>query len=73
MCRQSLFSKAAIRLEGTSLEEISVDNGLRQVCCMTPVLFNLYTCLVVERRLVKMEGVESLSSINMMRSCSGGT
>ena len=40
------------------LEEISVQNGLRQGCCMAPVLFNLYTCLVVERWLAKLEGVD---------------
>ena len=40
------------------LEEISVQNGLRQGCCMAPVLFNLYTCLVVERWLARVEGVE---------------
>ena len=38
-----LGMKAAIRLEGTLLEEIDVENGLRQGCCMAPVLFNLYT------------------------------
>ena len=52
-----LGMRAVIRLEGTSLEEISVENGLRQGCCMAPVLFNLYTCLVVQRWLVRMEGV----------------
>ena len=52
--------KAVIRLEGTSLEEISVENGLRQGCCMAPVLFNLYTCLVVERWLARMEGVRGV-------------
>jgi hypothetical protein len=40
--------KAKIRLEDTLLEEIEVKNGLRQGCCMVPVLFNLNTCLVVE-------------------------
>ena len=51
-----LGMKAAIRLEGTLLEEIGVENGLRQGCCMAPVLFNLYTCLVVERWLFRVEG-----------------
>ena len=37
---------AQIKLNGTLLEPISVDNGLRQGCCMAPVLFNLYTCFV---------------------------
>ena len=35
-----------------------MQNGLRQGCCMVPVLFNLYTCLVVERWLAKLEGVD---------------
>ena len=51
-----LGKKAAIRLEGTLLEEIEVENGLRQGCCMAPVLFNLYTCLAVERWLFRVEG-----------------
>ena len=64
-----LGMRAVIRLEGTLLEEISVENELRQGCCMAPVLFNLYTCLVVER----LEELESLSSTSMMGSHSGGT
>ena len=50
--------KAKIRLDGTMLEEIEVQNGLRQGCCMGPVLFNLYTCLAVERWLVRVEDTE---------------
>ena len=37
-----------IRLDGALLEEFSVENRLRQGCCMAPVLFNLYTYLVIE-------------------------
>ena len=33
--------EANICVEGELLEEISVENGLRQGCCMAPVLFNL--------------------------------
>ena len=40
--------EASIHLDGTLIEEFSVENGLRQGCCMAPVLFNLYTCLVME-------------------------
>ena len=40
---------AHIKLNGTLLELISVDNGLRQGCCMAPVHFNLYACFVMER------------------------
>ena len=52
--------KAKIRLDGTTLEEIEVQNGLRQGCCMAPVLFNLYTCLAVERWLVRVEDTEGV-------------
>ena len=38
------------------LEEISVQNGLRQDCCKAPVLFNLYTCLAVERWQERLDG-----------------
>ena len=40
------------------IEKIQVQNGLRQDCCMTPVLFNSYTCLAVERWLEKVRGDE---------------
>ena len=35
--------KVRIRLDGALLDEFSAENGLRQGCCMAPVLFNLYT------------------------------
>ena len=40
---------ANIRVDGELLEEIEVNNGLRQGCSMAPTLFNLYTCVVGER------------------------
>lgn len=52
--------RARIRLEGSCLEEISVQNGLRQGCCMAPVLFNLYTCVALERWLARVEGNEGV-------------
>ena len=39
---------AQIKLNETLLEPISVDNGLRQGCCMAPALFNLYACFVMK-------------------------
>lgn len=50
--------KAQIRLGDSLLEEIDVDNGLRQGCCMAPALFNLYSCVVVERWTARMEGTD---------------
>ena len=35
------------------------ENSLRQGCCMTPVLFNLYSCLVIKLWLSKGEGSNS--------------
>ena len=49
--------RARVRLDGVLLEEISVQNGLRQDCCMAPVLFNLYTCLAVEKWQERLDGV----------------
>lgn len=40
--------EAQIRLDGELLKDITVENGLRQGCCMAPVLFNLYSCVVLE-------------------------
>ena len=67
--------KAKIHLDGTMLEEIEVQNSLRQGCSMAPVLFNLYKCLAVERWLVRIEDTEKWalrSSTNRTRNCSGG-
>jgi len=41
--------KAKIRLDGSLLEQIDVCNGLRPGCYMAPVLFNRFTCLVMEQ------------------------
>ena len=35
-------------------------NGLQQGCCMARVLFNLYTCLVVEQWCAKVGQVEGV-------------
>ena len=41
--------KVQVRVNGEMSKKINVENGLRQGCTLTPVLFNLYACLVVER------------------------
>ena len=51
---------AMIRLDGTVTEGINVQNGVRQRCCMAPVLFNLCTCIVMERWLSKLEENEGV-------------
>lgn len=52
--------KAQVCVNGELLQDIDVDNGLRQGCSMAPTLFNLYSCLVAERwkeRIVDSAGV----------------
>ena len=56
-------TKATFRLYGAAVEEINVHNGLRQGCCTAPVLFNLNTCLEVERWLAKIEGEDGIVMI----------
>ena len=46
-----------ICLDEVLLEEFSVENGLRQSCCMALVLVNLYTCLVMECWQARVEDV----------------
>ena len=36
-------------MDGELLEEIEVNNGLRQGCTMAPTLFNFYASVVAER------------------------
>ena len=52
--------KAKIRMDGELLEDIRVENGLRQGCCMAPVLFNLYTTLAIERWQDRVAGNEGV-------------
>ena len=54
--------KARVRLEGELLEEIEVNNGLRQGCTMASSLFNLYACAVAERWTERVKDVEEVGT-----------
>ena len=49
-------------MKGVDGEEIEVENELRQGCTMAPSLFNLYVCLVAERWLDRVPGVEGVET-----------
>ena len=52
---------ARVYIDGELLEEeISVLNGLRQGCTMAPTLFNLYSCLVMERWMEQVRHLEGV-------------
>ena len=50
------------RVDGKLLEEIEVNDGLRQRCSMAPTLFNLYVCVVGERWLSRVAEMEDVGS-----------
>ena len=50
--------QAQIRLNDATLELIDINNGLRQGCSMLVVLFNLYSCLVIERWNARASSLE---------------
>ena len=54
--------KVRINVEGELLEEIEVENGLRQGCTMAPTLFHLYACVVAESWLCRMHDVEGVGT-----------
>ena len=54
--------EARVRIGEEMLHEIEVTNGLRQGCTMAPTLFNMYACVVLERWLEKVEGVEGIGA-----------
>ena len=64
--------KATIRLGSTQLDVIEVGNGLRQGCCMAPALFNLYSCLVVERWTARTESMEGVG-VHLRHQADGKT
>lgn len=51
--------QAQIKLNNAILEPIDINNGLRQGCSMAPVLFNLYSCLVIERWNARVNSLEN--------------
>ena len=52
-----------IHLDRALLEEFSVENGLRQGCCMVPVLFKFYTYLVMECWQARVEDIGGVGVI----------
>ena len=47
--------QARIKVDGELLEEIQVENGLRQGCTLAPTLFNLYACAMAEKWTDRMD------------------
>ena len=54
--------RARVRVDGELLDEIEVNNGLRQGCTMAPILFNLYACVVAERWLDRVQNEEGVGT-----------
>ena len=52
--------QARVQLDGSLSDVLDVENGLRQGCCMAPVLFNLYTCLAIERWSERTKNIEGI-------------
>ena len=63
--------KARICLDGKLMDPISVRNGLRQGCCMAPVLFNLFTCAVMERWLEKAQEADEEVGVRLLYKYDG--
>ena len=53
---------ARVRVDGELLEEIGVNNGLRQGCTMAPTLFNWYVCVMAERWLERIQNEEDVGT-----------
>ena len=54
--------EARIRVDGELLEEIKVNNGLRQGCTMVPTLFNLYAGVAAEKWMEAVQKCEGCGS-----------
>ena len=54
--------EAKIRLDQELLEQIEVNNGLRQGCTLAPTLFNLYACAVQEIWWNKINNIQGVGA-----------
>ena len=54
--------KAKIRVDGKLLNEIEVENGVRQGCTMAPTLFNLYACVMAERWMSRVHDIDGVGT-----------
>ena len=62
---------AKIRLDGKILSPTDVQNGLKQGCCMAPVLFNLFTCAVMERWLERAHEADEEAGVRLLYKSDG--
>ena len=71
-------TQAKIRVDGDTLNEIDVRNGLRQGCCLALVLFNLHICMCAGRWTDRIDGVGVQLSfkldekLKILTQCRGG-
>ena len=53
-------TRGKLRLDVALLDKINISNGLRQGCCLAPVLFNLYACLLAEWWTARIQGIDGI-------------
>uniref|UniRef100_A0A8D8UAM4 Craniofacial development protein 2 n=1 Tax=Cacopsylla melanoneura TaxID=428564 RepID=A0A8D8UAM4_9HEMI len=49
--------KVVVRVENEETEEVIIGRGVRQGCCMSPALFNLYAEKLLEEALINERGI----------------
>lgn len=50
--------KVVVRVDNEETEEVIIGRGVRQGCCMSPALFNLYAEKLLEEALANTEGIK---------------
>ena len=53
-------TRAKLRVDGALLDEMNISNRLRQGCCLTPVLFKVYACVLVERWTARIQRIDGI-------------
>ena len=62
-----IWDKVKLRLNQGKIDNVEVGRGIRQGCCMSPILFNLYGEYLMKGALAEFKDFKIVERINKVR------